>query len=184
MENKQAKRRLKSFSFEKDGCHVSVVGPSLGSGANGRKTLVLKSLNPSGETKPSNGEGSTMEMIEKSVHDTLIKKAVEDAVAPFKAELEILKSAQVEQLQKSRKEKLAKVIGEAAVEETFMAIKSLDDAGFEIILKSLAAAKVAEGASLMFTEKGVSGQANVSEIVNGDKESIESKLLKAKFKVK
>ncbi len=155
MENKQAKRRLKSFSFEKEGCHVSVVGPSLGSGANGRKTLVLKSLTPLGETNPSEGEGNNMEMIEKSAVDIMVQKAVDDAVSSFKAEIEVLKAAANAQVEKARKDKLEAVIGTESLEATFMAIKSLDETSFEVVLKGFEAAKSAEADSTMFTEKGV-----------------------------
>lgn len=43
-EDVKAKRRLSDISFEKMGCHVALVGPSVGSAANGYTTLVLKSV--------------------------------------------------------------------------------------------------------------------------------------------
>lgn len=179
-----AKRKLSNFDFSKAGCHISLVGKSMGGPANGRTTLLLKSLNPSGETQLPNGEGNNVEMIEKSVHDTLVKKAVDDAVAVFKAELDALKAADATRVEKARKEKLVAVIGEAKLEETYAAIKSLDDAGFEIVLKSFEAAKTTEAGSKMFTEKGLAGKTDQSKVNQEQEESIEAKLLKAKFQTK
>lgn len=156
---KTAKRKLSNFDFSKDGCHVSLVGKSLGGPANDRQTLLLKSLNPSGETKkPSNGEGNkmTVEMIEKSAVDVMVQKAVEDATKVLKAELDSLKAAEVARVEKARKDKLEAVIGTETLETTFMAIKSLDDASFEVVLKGFEAAKADEAKGKMFTEKGAS----------------------------
>lgn len=44
-ENK-AKRVIKKFDFSGDGCAVSLVGPSVGGGANGKTTILLKAKNP------------------------------------------------------------------------------------------------------------------------------------------
>lgn len=41
----KAKRRLKNFDFEEHGANVSLVGPAVGSGANSRKVLAIKSTN-------------------------------------------------------------------------------------------------------------------------------------------
>lgn len=43
-EDVKAKCRLSDISFEKMGCHVALVGPSVGSAANGYTTLILKSV--------------------------------------------------------------------------------------------------------------------------------------------
>ena len=40
----KAKRRLTDISFEKMGCHVALVGPSVGSAANGYTTLIMKAV--------------------------------------------------------------------------------------------------------------------------------------------
>jgi hypothetical protein len=46
----KAKRRLSDISFEKESCHVALVGPSVGSAANGYTTLVLKAVDDIPET--------------------------------------------------------------------------------------------------------------------------------------
>jgi hypothetical protein len=177
----KAKRRLSNFDFSKGGCHVSLVGSSLGGPANGVTTLLMKSLTPSGDNKsPNDGEGNEMEMIEKSAVDVMVQKAVDDAVAPYKAELDALKAEKISQVEKARKEQLAAIVGEAEVEKTFMAIKSLDDNSFELVLKGFASAKTVEAKSGFFTEKGVTGSVDASKV----EESAEMKALKAKYATK
>lgn len=177
----KAKRKLSNFDFSRKGAHISLVGPSLGGPANGVTALVLKSLTPSGDNKsPNDGEGNKMEMIEKSAVDVMVQKAVDDAVAPYKAELDALKAEKVAQVEKARKEQLVAIVGEAEVEKTFMAIKSLDDASFELVLKGFASAKVAESKSGFFTEKGVTGSVDHKAV----EESPEMKALKAKYAAK
>lgn len=41
----KAKRKLSDISFEHDGAHVALVGPSVGGAANGRTTLITKATN-------------------------------------------------------------------------------------------------------------------------------------------
>ena len=153
-----AKRKLSNFDFSKEGCHVSLVGGSLGGPANDRQTLLLKSLNPSGATQnPSDGKGNKMEMIEKSAVDVMVQKAVDEATAAYKAEVEVLKAAAKAKADKERKDKLIAVLGTEGADGMEMAVKSLDDTSFDMVLKGFEAAKTAENKSDMFTEKGVTG---------------------------
>lgn len=188
-----AKRKLSEFDFSRKGCHISLVGPSAGGPANGVTTLVLKSLSPEGVNTNPNGEGNTMtvEMIEKSVHDTLITKAVEDAtlvlksqLAASEAELTALKAEKVAAVETVRKSKIAAVLGDAKVEETFMAIKSLDDTNFEIVLKSFATVKAAEAGGAAFKEQGVDASADVAAIQKAAESNPVMDLLRAKYGTK
>ncbi len=164
----EAKRRLSDISFAKEGCHVSLVGKSVGGAANGRTTLVLKSLSPQGinqgieNAAPAgdNKEGNKMttEMIEKSAVELMVQKAVQDAVsaseAVYKSKLAAIEAAQLAVVHKSRLVRLEAAIGTETLEGTFNAIKGLDDGSFDIVLKGFESARIAEAKSPMFTEKG------------------------------
>lgn len=186
----EAKRKLSEFDFSKKGCHISLVGPSAGGPANGVTTLVLKSLSPQGVNTNPNGEGNkmTVEMIEKSVHDTLITKAVADATLVLKsqldasnAELDALKAEKVSAAEAVRKSKIAAVLGDAKVDETFMAIKSLDDTNFDIVLKSFASVKESEAKTAAFTEKGVAGKTDTDKMITDAEDNGTMAILKAKY---
>lgn len=179
----KAKRRLSNFDFTGKGCHLSLVGPSLGGPANGRTVLKIASLN-------KEAEGTNVEMIEKSAVDALVLKAVEEAVAPVQKalqeaneQIEVFKAAQVEAIEKSRKEALAAVMGSEnpELETEFAILKSLDDAAFQIVIKSKAAAAEAVNKSEMFKEIGVAGEA---EIKDQPQESAEMRVLKQKHQPK
>lgn len=178
----KAKRRLSNFDFAAKGCHLSLVGPSLGGPANGRTVLKMASLNKEVT------EGTKVEMIEKSAHDALVLKAVEEAVAPVQKalqeateQLEVFKAAQVAAVEKSRKDALAAVMGADSpdLEAEFAILKSLDESVFQLVLKSKAAAVDAISKSAMFQEVGVSGEAAVEDKPT---ESAEMRVLKQKYK--
>lgn len=186
MEKKKAKRQLSNFSFKNAACHVSLVGPELGGPANGREVLVFKSAAEVAKVKES--ETMTVEMIEKSAHDALVLKAVEEAVAPVQKalqeateQLEVFKAAQVAAVEKSRKDALAAVMGADSpdLEAEFAILKSLDESVFQLVLKSKAAAVDAISKSAMFQEVGVSGEAAVEDKPT---ESAEMRVLKQKYK--
>lgn len=186
-----AKQKLSNFDFSKKGCHISLVGPSLGGPANGVPTLVLKSLSPEGATKNPHGEGNEMTMIEKSAVETMVQKAVEEAVAVFKSqaetaqkELELMKAAQVAQVTLVRKAKLVAVLGEVKADETLAVLKSLDDTAFEIVLKGYADAKDVEDKSAMFKEKGVDGKADLNKITADAESNPVMDYLKSKYQPK
>lgn len=175
----KAKRKLSDFNFDFGSAHVALVGPAVGGPANGYTCLMQKSLNPNEES---------MEMIEKAAHEELLQKAVSLAVEPVqkaldaaKAELDILKAAQVEAAQKARKASLAEVMGEdnEKLDAEFEVLKSLDDTVFQLVLKSKKEAAEAIEKSAMFNEVGAPGKA---EVVDG--ESAEMKILKAKYNKK
>jgi hypothetical protein len=185
-----AKRKLSEFDFSKKGCHISLVGPSLGGPANGVTTLVVKSLSPTGATKDPNGEGNEMskEMIEKSAVEAMVTKAVEEAVKAVQgkadaaiAELTALKAANVNQVQAVRKSKLAAVVGDAQAEATIVAIKDLDEAAFETVLKGFEAAKSVEGKGALFTEKGVDGKADLKKVTEDAESNGVMDYLKSKY---
>lgn len=186
---KKAKQRLSEFDFSKNGCHVSLVGPSMGGPANGVTTLMLKALDPIKEKSITPNEESmeNVEMIEKSAHEVLVQKAVQEALAPVQkaleeaqAEIEVFKAAQVEAVEKSRKDALAAVMGadNAELEAEFAIVKGLDQAVFDLVLKSKKAAYEALEKSAMFNEVGVSGEAEPKAEADG--ESPEMKIIKQK----
>lgn len=177
MDTKKAKKKLSDFSFEKEGCHISLVGPSMGGAANGYSTLTLKSLSPQGINSVPKGEGNNMEMIEKSAVDVMVQKAVDEATATLKTEVGVLKAAAKSKTDKERKDKLITVLGTEGADGMEAAVKSLDDTSFEVVLKGLEAAKTAEADSKMFTEKGATG-ANKEPVVEEDT----AKRLEAKIK--
>ena len=174
-----AKRRLSNFDFSKKGCHVSIVGSNVGGPANGITALILKSLSQK-EEKPE------MEMIEKAAHEEMVQKAVKEAVALVQKSLDeaneklaAIEAEKVVAVEKARKDALSAVMGEAnpELEATFAVAKSLDQAAFDLIVKSLEAANKAKESSDMFKEAGVSGEADLS----AQSESKEMAILKAKY---
>lgn len=323
-EDVKAKRRLSDISFEKMGCHVALVGPSVGSAANGYTTLVLKSVNdipeeivekatkvavtmdfeeflvkwfnmyyddaevlakllgmekeeqPSdmydyqgghrkwleekvsaiqimksvhasqdvkkafnelsykdslsviqaqsmlesvlekamlsvegesvsvnkGQNKPINEEENLMEdVIQKALHVELVEKAVQEAVEKaatekaaveevlkaaqaelegIKAEVAVFKAKEIEANENARKASLKAVVEEDQVEVMFKATQALDDAAFEVVVKSLAAKAKALEESDLFKEVGVSGEGENDPAVKDGTAAI----LKAKYQRK
>lgn len=173
MDQVNAARRLSDISFEKQGCHISIVGPSMGGPANGVETLTLKSVAPLGDSQMA------VEMIEKSAVDTLITKAVDAATATLKAELEAIKIEKAASVEATRKAKLVEILGDVEGAATLTVLKSLDDAAFEVVLKSMKVAKDAESKSAMFTQKGVDGKGDITRITADAGESGTMKFLKA-----
>ena len=167
----KAKRRLSNFDFSKKGCHLSLVGESLGGPANGRTVLKIASLNQEVEENKMN----EVEMIEKSAHDALVLKAVEEAVAPVQKALQeaneqlaVFKAEQIAAAEKSRKDALAEVMGKDSPEldAEFEIVKSLDQAVFDLIIKSKKSAIEALEKGAMFQEIGVSGEAESTPVEN------------------
>lgn len=134
------------------------------------------------------------EMIQKALHEELVTKAVAEAVEVVKAEMasqaEILKAAQdelevfkakeLEAIVKARKEALAGVLAEDAVEDMFKATQVLSQEAFETVVKSLAdkAAQLEE--SELFKETGVPGQSEQDPV----KMDGTAAILKAKYPTK
>lgn len=183
MHTKKAKKKLSDFSFEKEGCHISLVGPSMGGAANGYSTLTLKSLSPQGINSVPKGEGNKMEMIEKSAVDVMVQKAVDEATAALKTEVEVLKAAAKSKTDKERKDKLITVLGTDGADGMEAAVKSLDDNAFEIVLKGLTAAKDAESKSGMFVEKGATGATKEVVVEEDTAKRLEAKI-KSQFAAK
>lgn len=135
-----------------------------------------------------------MEKIEKALHEELVTKAVKEAVDVVKAEmaaqaevlksaqeeLEVFKAAQKEAVVKARKEALAGVLAEGAVEDMFKATEGLSQEAFEVIVKSLAEKAAQLEQSELFKETGVPGQSEQDPVkVDGT-----AAILKAKYQSK
>lgn len=111
---------------------------------------------------------------------------VESVTASYEAAKEQLKTfqeAQAQASEKSRKEALAAVMGteNPELEAEFAILKGLDEAAFQIVVKSKAAAAEAIEKSAMFKEIGVAGEA---EVVDQPTESAEMRVLKQKYQPK
>lgn len=95
-----------------------------------------------------------------------IEKAVAEAVAELQevikakdAEIAAFKEAAKDAVVKSRKEALQKAVGSEKAEELMSVVAGMDDAGFNVILKSVTVAVEEEQKGDMFVEKGVGGKA-------------------------
>jgi len=134
------------------------------------------------------------EMIQKALHEELVTKAVTEAVEVVKAEMaaqeEILKAAQeelavfkakeLETIVKARKEALAGVLAEDAVEDMFKATEILSQEAFETVVKSLAVKAAQLEESELFKETGVPGQSEQDPV----KMDGTAAILKAKYPTK
>lgn len=134
------------------------------------------------------------EMIQKALHEELVTKAVAEAVEVVKAEMaaqaEILKAAQaelavfkakeLEAIVKARKEALAGVLAEDAVEDMFKATEILSQEAFETVVKSLAVKAAQLEESELFKETGVPGQSEQDPV----KMDGTAAILKAKYPTK
>ena len=134
------------------------------------------------------------EMIQKALHEELVTKAVTEAVEVVKAEMatqaEILKAAQaelevfkakeLEAIVKARKEALAGVLTEDAVEDMFKATEVLSQEAFETVVKSLAVKAAQLEESELFKETGVPGQSEQDPV----KMDGTAAILKAKYPTK
>lgn len=213
------KRRLTNFSFTHDGAHVALVSTKQGGPANGITTLVMKaadnispeqlkeaveSLTP--EQTLTLTEETTLDTIEKSVHQELLQKAVDDAVAVEKAagatalaevqkaldeQAIVLKAAQdklaefetqaVEAHAQARKDALTEAgVPADKLEALFKAYAPMDDEGFETALEVLKAQKALVDNSEMLKETGVTGAGEPDQT----KVSKTAEILKAKYATK
>ena len=134
------------------------------------------------------------EMIQKALHEELVTKAVTEAVEVVKSEMaaqaEILKAAQeelavfkakeLEAIVKARKEALAGVLTEDAVEDMFKATEILSQEAFETVVKSLAVKAAQLEESELFKETGVPGQSEQDPV----KMDGTAAILKAKYPTK
>lgn len=145
-------------------------------------------------SKTHTEETMEKEMIQKALHEELVTKAVTEAVEVVKSEMaaqaEILKAAQeelavfkakeLEAIVKARKEALAGVLAEDAVEDMFKATEVLSQEAFETVVKSLAVKSAQLEESELFKETGVPGQSEQDPV----KMDGTAAILKAKYPTK
>jgi hypothetical protein len=146
------------------------------------------------DSPSTNNTEDNMEMIQKALHEELVTKAVTEAVEVVKAEmaaqeevlkavqaeLEVFKAAQKEAIVKARKEALAAVLAEDAVEDMFKATEAISQEAFDMIVKSLAAKTAQLEESELFKETGVPGQSEQDPV----KMDGTAAILKAKYQSK
>lgn len=126
----------------------------------------------------------SLETIEKSLHEKILKEEIEKAVGAAKAELEaeltkanekiaeIEKAAEAKKME-ARKARLSAVANPEKTEELLKSTAALDDAAFDTVAKSLEiAAKTAETTDL-FKEQGADNGSTV--VVNGTAAILKSK---------
>ena len=145
-------------------------------------------------SKTHTEETMEKEMIQKALHEELVTKAVTEAVEVVKAEkavqeevlkaaqaeLEVFKAAQAEAVVKARKEALAGVLAEDAVEAMFKATEVLSREAFETVVKGLAEKVAQLEESELFKETGVPGQSEQDPV----KMDGTAAILKAKYQSK
>lgn len=176
------KRRLTDIKFEHEGAHVALVGKHQGGPANGITTLVFKAtdhIDPatialavagqSVEQPTTIIEEPIVEQIEKSVHEALIQKAVDELKQAHEAALRdaILKHQEV---LKSKDDRLAEF--EAAEAELKVSVRkaALTDAKVpadqvEAVLKSLEALSEEAFASTVALMKSMSAAVDNSDMM-------------------
>lgn len=189
----KAKRRLTNINFEREGSHVALVGKHQGGPANGITTLVTKATNDISEedvekvlSSPGESqeggvnlneksEEETMETIEKSVHETLVLKAVEEAVAIVKAELDTTtaeltkakeKITELETVEKqrkvdARKAKLEAVTSAEDAEKLLKSLELVEDEAFDAVVATLEKAAKTASESDLFKEQGAGGTSDM-----------------------
>jgi hypothetical protein len=184
-----AKRRLTDIKFEHEGAHVALVGKHQGGPANGITTLVFKAtdhIDPatialavagqSVEQPTTIIEEPIVEQIEKSVHESLVLKAVEDAVALEKAAGALLVAEVQKALDeqavvlKAAQDKLAAFETAAEAAKVEMRKAALVDAKVpadkaEAVLKSLAGLDDESFASTVATMKSMASVVDNSEMM-------------------
>jgi|InoplaM2AM_1038554.scaffolds.fasta_scaffold00264_2 hypothetical protein len=184
-----AKRRLTDIKFEHEGAHVALVGKHQGGPANGITTLVFKAtdhIDPatialavagqSVEQPTTIIEEPIVEQIEKSVHESLVLKAVEDAVALEKAAGALLVAEVQKALDeqavvlKAAQDKLTAFETAAEAAKVEMRKAALVDAKVpadkaEAVLKSLAGLDDESFASTVATMKSMASVVDNSEMM-------------------
>jgi transcriptional regulator len=213
----EAKRRLTDISFEHEGAHVALVSIHQGGPANGVTTLITKATNnidPEEVAKALEGSESNLEInmestvdtIEKSVHEVLLAKAVEDAVKLEKAagdaavselqkallaQEEVLKAVQAEVAVFKEAAEVAKVEARKSalvaakvpadkVEATLKSLVALDDEAFAATVETMKSLASAVDASDLMQESGVQGQGAESQ----EEVDRTTAILKARYGVK
>lgn len=182
------KKAFQSLSYE-DSLAVIEAQPLLEKAmlsVEGKSVSVTK-----GQNKPINKEEnmSKEDVIQKSLHQELIQKAVKEAEDRLTAEKskveEVLKSAQAkldeyqakeqESITKARKDALKELLSDEKIEEIYKATQALDQEAFDVIVKSMKAQ--AEANSDLYSEAGVSGQSEIDT----QKAAGTAAILKAKY---
>lgn len=213
------KRRLTDIKFEHEGAHVALVGKHQGGPANGITTLVFKAtdhIDPatialavagqSVEQPQTIIEEPTVEQIEKSAHEALVLKAVEDAVALEKAagallvaevqkalddQALVLKAAQdkvkefedaadVAKVELRKASLVAAKVPAEKLEAVLKSLSALDDESFGVQVDLLKAMASAVDNSDMMQEQGVAGAGAESQ----EEEDRTTAILKARYGVK
>ena len=79
-----------------------------------------------------------------------------------------------------RKQLIVDIVGEAKADATFEAVKELEDGAFDTVVNALSLSIEKEAKSDMFTEKGVSAEADENKVTM----TAEERILRQKFNIK
>lgn len=116
-----------------------------------------------------------MEDLQKAHADAA---GLKELLAQRDEEIASLKASILESKNKARMEALSSVLDKDQAPAMFAATEALDDAAFDTVVKGFAAKQSAEASSELFSEVGVAGEANTTDVAE---ESAEMRLIKQKF---
>lgn len=105
-------------------------------------------------------------------------QALVDAAEAEKAEAAV-KAAEAKTA--ARKEKIVAAVGTVRAEAVAAATEGLADAAFDAVLSAMTLSVEAEATSPLFTEAGVTAEADAATVANAVVESAEMKILRTKY---
>lgn len=116
---------------------------------------------------------------EKAALEQALATAIEHAQALEASSKDFADKVLAEKMA-ARKQLVVDAIGDAKADATFEAVKDLDEHAFNTVVTALKLSLSKEAESSLFTETGVSAEADTSKVV----ETAEAKLLREKYKIK
>lgn len=116
---------------------------------------------------------------EKAALEQALATAIEHAQA-LEASTKEFADKQLADKLAVRKQLIVDIVGEAKADATFEAVKELEDGAFDTVVNALSLSIEKEAKSDMFTEKGVSAEADENKVTM----TAEERILRQKFNIK
>lgn len=116
---------------------------------------------------------------EKAALEQALSTAIEHAQA-LEASTKEFADKQLADKLAVRKQLIVDIVGEAKADATFEAVKELEDGAFDTVVNALSLSIEKEAKSEMFTEKGVSAEADENKVTM----TAEERILRQKFNIK
>lgn len=116
---------------------------------------------------------------EKAALEQALSTAIEHAQA-LEASTKEFADKQLADKLAVRKQLIVDIVGEAKADATFEAVKELEDGAFDTVVNALSLSIEKEAKSDMFTEKGVSAEADENKVTM----TAEERILRQKFNIK